>query len=247
MSDILKLNDIDMSFFELKKETEVLKNISFDFKDENITTIIGPSGCGKSTILNIIAGLIKPTKGSITKPSSIGYMFQKDNLFEWLNIFDNVLIGLKIQNKLTTDNIKYAKELLIKYGLEDFIYSYPLELSGGMRQRVSLIRALVIKPELLLLDEPFSALDSQTRIKVSSDIYKIIKELKIQTILVTHDIAEAISLSDEIIILSQRPSTITKVINIKFNDLKPNERRKNHLFSFYFDEVWSEINEKDSY
>lgn len=247
MSDILKLNDIDMSFFELKKETEVLKDISFNFKDTNITAIIGPSGCGKSTILNLIAGLIKPTKGTITKPNSIGYMFQKDNLFEWLNILDNVLIGLKIQKKLTIDNINYAKELLIKYGLEEFINSYPQELSGGMRQRVSLIRALVTKPELLLLDEPFSALDSQTRIKVSSDIYKIIKELKIQTILVTHDIAEAISLSDEIIILSQRPSSIVKVIDIKFNNLNPSGRRKNHLFSYYFDEVWSEINEKDSY
>ena len=227
MSDILKFIDIDMSYYDMKKETEVLKNISFDFKNENITAIIGPSGCGKSTILNLIAGLIKPTNGTIIKPNSIGYMFQKDNLFEWLNILDNVLIGLKIQKKLSLDNIIYAKELLIKYGLKEFINSYPNELSGGMRQRVSLIRALVTKPKLLLLDEPFSALDYQTRINVSSDIYKIIKDLKIQTVLVTHDISEAISLSDQIIILSERPSTIIKSIDIKMNDLTPNERRKN--------------------
>ena len=247
MSDILKFIDIDMSYYDMKKETEVLKNISFDFKNENITAIIGPSGCGKSTILNLIAGLIKPTNGTIIKPNSIGYMFQKDNLFEWLNILDNVLIGLKIQKKLSLDNIIYAKELLIKYGLEEFINSYPNELSGGMRQRVSLIRALVTKPKLLLLDEPFSALDYQTRISVSSDIYKIIKDLKIQTVLVTHDISEAISLSDQIIILSERPSTIIKSIDIKMNDLTPNERRKNYLFSKYFDEIWSEINENNTF
>ena len=247
MSDILKFIDIDMSYYDMKKETEVLKNISFDFKNENITAIIGPSGCGKSTILNLIAGLIKPTNGTIIKPNSIGYMFQKDNLFEWLNILDNVLIGLKIQKKLSLDNIIYAKELLIKYGLEEFINSYPNELSGGMRQRVSLIRALVTKPKLLLLDEPFSALDYQTRISVSSDIYKIIKDLKIQTVLVTHDISEAISLSDQIIILSERPSTIIKSIDIKMNDLTPNERRKNYLFSKYFDEIWSEINENHTF
>ena len=247
MSDILKFIDIDMSYYDLKKETEVLKNISFDFKNENITAIIGPSGCGKSTILNLIAGLIKPTNGTIIKPNSIGYMFQKDNLFEWLNILDNVLIGLKIQKKLSLDNIIYAKELLIKYGLKEFINSYPNELSGGMRQRVSLIRALVTKPKLLLLDEPFSALDYQTRINVSSDIYKIIKDLKIQTVLVTHDISEAISLSDQIIILSERPSTIIKSIDIKMNDLTPNERRKNYLFSKYFDEIWSEINENNTF
>ena len=246
MSDILKFIDIDMSYYDMKKETEVLKNICFDFKDKNITAIIGPSGCGKSTILNLIAGLIKPTKGIIIKPTSIGYMFQKDNLFEWLNILDNVLIGLKIQNKLSIENINYAKDLLIKYGLEDFIKAYPNELSGGMRQRVSLIRALVTKPKLLLLDEPFSALDSQTRINVSADIYNIIKELQIQTILVTHDISEAVALADEIIILSDRPSTIIKVIEVKINDLTPKQRRKSYLFSQYFDEVWSEINEHNT-
>lgn len=246
MSDILKFIDIDMSYYDLKKETEVLKNISFDFKDKNITAIIGPSGCGKSTILNLISGLIKPTKGTLIKPESVGYMFQKDNLFEWLTILNNVLIGLKIQKKLTVENIEYAKNLLIKYGLKDFIDSYPNELSGGMRQRVSLIRALVTKPKLLLLDEPFSALDAQTRIKVSSDIYKIIKELEIETVLVTHDVTEAITLSDEIIILSDRPSTIIKTIEIEFNNLTPEERRKSSMLSKYFNEVWSEINDKTS-
>ena len=173
-------------------------------------------------------------------------MFQKDNLFDWLKIIDNVLIGLKIQKKLTDENIKYAKELLIKYGLEDFMYSYPNELSGGMRQRVSLIRALVIKPKVLLLDEPFSALDSQTRIEVSYDIYKIIKELEITTILVTHDISEAISLSDNIIILSDRPANIINELDIEFKSLMPYERRNNSLFSKYFNELWSEISGQKS-
>ena len=246
MSDILVFNNVEMSYYDIYKETKVLKDLSFTIIDKSITTIIGPSGCGKSTILNLIADLIKPTNGKILKPNSIGYMFQKDNLFDWLKIKDNVLIGLKIQNKLTEENIAYANELLNKYGLEEFINSYPNELSGGMRQRVALIRALVVKPKVLLLDEPFSALDSQTRIEVSSDIYKIIKELKITTVLVTHDISEAIGLSDNIILLSKRPASIIKELPIKFNYLNPIERRNNSLFSTYFNEIWSEISGQKS-
>lgn len=244
MNDILIFDNVSMSFYDMKKETKVLSNLSFKVKEEDITAIIGPSGCGKSTILNLTANLIEANEGNIIKPYNIGYMFQRDNLFEWLNILNNVLIGLKIQNKLSEDSILYAKELLIKYGLEDFMYSYPKELSGGMRQRVALIRALVIKPSVLLLDEPFSALDSQTRIEVSYDIYKIIKELKITTLLVTHDISEAISLSDNILILSDRPATLIKDITLDFKNLLPFDRRNNPLFPQYFHLIWSEINDK---
>jgi NitT/TauT family transport system ATP-binding protein len=193
-----------------------------------------------------VANLIKPTHGKIIKPNSIGYMFQQDNLLPWLNILDNVLIGLKIQKKITDEKIREAKELLTKYGLEEFIYSYPAELSGGMRQRVALIRAILINPKMLLLDEPFSALDSQTRILVSYDIYNILKDLKITTIIVTHDISEAISMADSILLLSNRPAKLKEQIDIPFNNLNPFERRNSYLFKEYFNKIWGEVNDKSS-
>ena len=174
MENTLIFDHVFMSFYDLKKETKVLEDLSFEIEEGNIYTLIGPSGCGKSTILNLVANIIKPTSGKIIKPNSIGYMFQRDNLLEWLTILDNVLVGLKIQRKLNHEAILNAKNLLIKYGLKDFIDSYPSELSGGMRQRVALIRAIILNPKMLLLDEPFSALDSQTRIEVSYDIYNIL-------------------------------------------------------------------------
>ena len=244
MNNILVFEQVYMSFYDLNKETKVLNDLSFKIKEGNINVLIGPSGCGKSTILNLVANLIKPTHGTIIKPNNIGYMFQKDNLLEWLTILDNVLIGLKIQKKITNDNINYAKELLIKYGLKDFIDSYPSKLSGGMRQRVALIRAIILNPKMLLLDEPFSALDSQTRIEVSNDIYKILKDLKITTIMVTHDISEAISLADNILILSDRPATLKEEIKLSFNHLTPYERRNDVLFKDYFHKIWGEISDR---
>ena len=244
MNNILVFEQVYMSFYDLNKETKVLKDLSFKIKEGNINVLIGPSGCGKSTILNLVAGIIKPTSGKIIKPNNIGYMFQKDNLLEWLTILDNVLIGLKIQKKLNYDNIEYAKALLIKYGLKEFINSYPNELSGGMRQRVALIRAIVLHPKMLLLDEPFSALDSQTRIEVSNDIYTILKDLQITTIMVTHDISEAISLADNILILTDRPATLKEEIKILFTHLTPYERRNNDLFKDYFNKIWGDINDR---
>ena len=244
MNDILAFDNVFLSFYDLKRETKVLNDLTFKVKKGKIYTILGPSGCGKSTILNLIAGVINPTSGKIIKPNDIGYMFQKDNLFEWLNILDNVLIGLKIKKQLTLEKIEYAKELLTKYGLKEFIYNYPHELSGGMRQRVALIRAIIIKPELLLLDEPFTALDAQTRLEVSDDIFRIIKELKITTILVTHDVIEAITLSDNILILSKRPAKLIDNIEVKINDLSPFERRNHNSFKDYFNLIWGEVNGK---
>lgn len=243
LDDLIKFDDVSLSFYDKKRELLVLNDISFSLTNEKIHALIGPSGCGKSTILNLIAGIIKPSKGKVLCPKSIGYMFQRDNLLEWLTILDNVLIGLKIKGLKTKENVNYAKSLLEKYGLKDFIKSYPCELSGGMRQRVALIRALVLKPDVLLLDEPFSALDSGTRVKVSSDIYEIIKDFKITTILVTHDISEAISLADEIIVLSHRPAKIKEIITISINDLIPIKRRETLVFKDYFKKVFTLVNE----
>ena len=243
MSDILVFDDIYMSYYDLKKEIKVLNELSFKIKEEGIYALIGPSGCGKSTILNLVAGIIKPTSGLLIKPNNIGYMFQKDNLLEWLTVLDNVTIGLKINKTLTKEKIENAKELLIKYGLKEFIDCYPDELSGGMRQRVALIRAILLNPDLLLLDEPFSALDSQTRLEVSNGIFQILKELKITTIIVTHDISEAISLADKILLLTNRPATLKEEINILFNNKTPHERRNDIKFKDYFNKIWGEIND----
>lgn len=240
--ELLKFDDVSKVYFNKDGVTKVLDSISLSIEEGKIYSILGPSGCGKTSILNLISGLITPTSGKIIKPDSIGYMFQRDNLFDWLNILDNVTLGLKIQKNKNEKTINYAKELLKKYGLEEFMYQYPNSLSGGMRQRVALIRAIVTKPKLLLLDEPFSALDAQTRLAVSEDIYQIIKELQITTVIVTHDLAEAISLSDTIYLLSNRPAKIKGKYEIGINSYLPIERRNLSEFQTYFHEIWSEIN-----
>ena len=243
MKDMVKISDLYQTFYTKDGELEVLKNINFNLIEGEILTLLGPSGSGKSTILNILTNLLKPTSGQVIINGKVGYMFQKDNLLEWLNILDNILIGLRIQKKLTKESKEKALKLLEKYGLIEFIDAYPSELSGGMRQRVALIRALMLNPSLLLLDEAFSALDAQTRIKVSSDVYKIIKDLKMTTIMVTHDITEAISFADNILILTDRPATLKLDIELEFNNLNPNERRSHPLFNKYFDLIWGEIND----
>ncbi|MFI3252381.1 MAG: ATP-binding cassette domain-containing protein [bacterium] len=243
MKGNVKFENINLNFYNKKERTEVLKDLTLDIEHQKITAIIGPSGCGKSTILNILSGLLIPDSGTIICNEKVGYMFQKDNLLDWLNVLDNVVIGLKISKELTKEKIDYAKELLIKYNLEEFIYRYPKELSGGMRQRVALIRSLVTNPTLLLLDEPFSALDAQTKISVSNDIYKIIKNLNITTILVTHDISEAISMADEINVLTNRPACLNKkyIVNLTSEEDNPVEKRKAIEFKEYFDKIWSDL------
>lgn len=241
----LELNNISKTYITEIGELEVLKDINFSVKKGEIIAIVGPSGSGKSTLLNIISGLIKPTSGNIVINGEIGYMFQHDHLFNWRTVWKNILIGLEIKNKVTEEDEKRLKNLLEKYGLIDFINHYPQELSGGMRQRIALIRTLATNPNILLLDEPFSALDYQTRIDVSNDIYKIIKEENVSSILVTHDISEAISLADKIIVLSHRPAYMKKVINIEIdNNLTPLEKRKSNEFAVYFDLIWGLLNEK---
>ena len=192
---ILKLTNISKTYYTKSSETLAIKDFTYDILEDSIVAIVGPSGCGKSTLLNIIGGLDDKTTGEITfttNKEKIGYMFQNDCLFPWLNILDNCLIGLKIKNELTNKKKDYVINLLTNYGLKDFIYSYPSNLSGGMRQRVALIRTLATNPDILLLDEPFSALDFETRQLVSDDVYKIIKKEKKTTILITHNIEEPI-------------------------------------------------------
>ena len=243
MNNILTINNLSKKYYTKNKEILAIDNISLSIKENSITAIVGPSGCGKSTLLNIIGKLDKPTKGKITyKKDKIGYMFQTDCLFPWLTILDNCLIGLKVQHKLTKENIEYVKKLLNDYGLKEFINSYPKDLSGGMKQRVALIRTLATKPDLLLLDEPFSSLDYQTRLSVSDDVYKIIKKEKKTTIIITHDIAEAISMADTVIILTKRPAKIKKIYNIELtNASSPINNRTCKEFNDYYKNIWESI------
>ena len=241
----LELNNISKTYVTEIGELEVLKDINFSVNKGEIIAIVGPSGSGKSTLLNIISGLIKPTTGNIVINGDIGYMFQHDHLFNWRTVWKNILIGLEIKKNYEIEDENRLKDLLKNYGLLDFMNHYPQELSGGMRQRIALIRTLATNPNILLLDEPFSALDYQTRIDVSNDIYKIIKEENVASILVTHDISEAISLADKIIVLSHRPAYMKKIIDVEIEkDLTPLEKRKTKEFPMYFDLIWGLLNEK---
>lgn len=244
MEDRIRLEHIYKSFYTDEGELQVLEDVNLTLKKGEILAILGPSGSGKSTILNILTKLLKPTKGDVMINGKIGYMFQHDQLLEWRHIMDNVLIGLEIQKKLTPENRDKVEQLLKSYGLWEFRNRYPKELSGGMRQRAALIRTLATNPDILLLDEPFSALDYQTRLMVSDDIYQIIRNEHKEAILVTHDIAEAISMSDVISVLSSRPATIKKKIDIKLTGVgerTPLSSRKAVEFREYFDLLWKEL------
>lgn len=245
MSTILDMNHVYKDFYSLDEERQILKDINFSVEEGEILVLLGPSGCGKSTILNIISGLLKPTQGSVdTHGKKIGYMFQKDHLFEWRTIMKNITLGLEIQHKLTNEAQEEIKRLLEIYDLWDFRNNFPRELSGGMKQRVALIRTLALNPDILLLDESFSGLDYQTRLIVTDDIYKIIKNENKTAILVTHDISEAISLADTVAVLSHRPTTIQSVHKITLTlegDKTPLTARLAPEFKDYFDLFWKEL------
>lgn len=247
MQKLLEINNISKTFNTLNGEINAIKSISFDVNNEDFIAIVGSSGCGKSTLLNIISGLLEKTNGTIKfykENPVIGYMLQEDALLPYLNILDNATLGLSLKKIKTKENIEYTKKLLETYGLKDFIYKYPKELSGGMKQRVALIRTLAIKPDILFLDEPFSALDYQSRLSVSDDVYNIIKKEKKTVIMITHDIAEAISLSDKIIVLSKRPSIVKKIYDIEMeNKSTPINNRKCKEFSDYYDKIWRDLDE----
>lgn len=244
MNDVLTVSNLEKTFHTRDGEIRALDKVSFNVKEKEFISIVGPSGCGKSTILSILAGLEEKSSGTIhiKKDYTIGYMLQNDSLFEWRTVLDNCLLGLEIQKKLTKENKDYVVHLLETYGLEEFMYEYPNSLSGGMRQRVALIRTLATNPDILLLDEAMSALDYQSRLAISNDIYKIIKQEGKTAIMVTHDIAEAISMSDRIIVLSKRPATIKQVYNIELtNKSTPIENRKCKEFASYYDRIWRDL------
>ena len=244
MKSILKIDSLRKTYHTKDTETLAVENFSFELTPGEFIAIVGPSGCGKSTILSILADLDKKSGGKIDmdKNIKIGYMLQNDSLFEWRTIYSNCLLGLEINKELNEDNKNYVTTLLKNYGLYDFKDSYPNNLSGGMRQRCALIRTLATKPDILLLDEPFSALDYQTRLSVSDDVYKIIKKENKSAIMVTHDLAEAISMADKVIVLSKRPSVIKSVYDIKLTDKStPINNRKAKEFSYYYDLIWKDI------
>ena len=243
MNKLLEIKNLSKNYNTKMGEVKAIDNISFDVYDKEFLCIIGSSGCGKSTLLNILANLDYLSEGEIIKNNDlkIGYMLQEDCLLPWLNIFDNAMLGLDIMHIKTEENIKYVKNLLEKYGLGDFLEKYPNQLSGGMRQRVALIRTLATKPDILLLDEPFSAIDYMSRLMVSEDVSKIIKNEKKTVVMITHDIAEALSLADRIIVLSKRPAVIKKIYNIDIEGSTPMERRKSPRFAPYYDLLWKEL------
>ena len=256
MQNILEVKKLSKKYQSKENEILAIDNVNFSIKEGEFVSIIGPSGCGKSTLLSAIAGLIPKTGGEIfidgEKITGItekmGYMLQRDCLLEWRTILSNVLFGLEIKRKITKETKEYAENLLKKYGLYEFKDKFPNELSGGMRQRVSLIRTLSTKPKILLLDEAFSALDYQTRIMVTNDIYDILRKENITVLMVTHDISEAISMSDRVIVLTKRPGTIKEIYEIKFDipNRTPLNCRERPEFSRYFNTLWKElgVNEK---
>ena len=242
--NILKIKNLKKIYHTKKGEILAVDNFSFTLKEGEFVAIVGPSGCGKSTILSILCGLDEKSDGTIIMDKNLkfGYMLQGDNLFEWRTIYKNCLLGLEINNDVTEENKKYVKKLLETYGLKEFMNAHPSNLSGGMRQRVSLIRTLATNPDLLILDEPFSALDYQSRLAVSDDVYKIIKKEKKSAIMVTHDISEAISMADKVIVLSKRPSVIKNIYEIKLsNKSTPINNRKAKEFVTYYDLIWKDI------
>ena len=252
MEKVVEIKNVSMNYHTLEGETPALRDLSFDVYKGEIVVIVGPSGCGKSTALSIISGLLKPSTGKVLvngesvegTNKSIGYMFQKDHLFEWRSILNNVLIGLEIQGKLNEHSKARTEKLLDLYGLSDFKSHLPSQLSGGMRQRVALIRTLAIEPNLLLLDEPFSALDYQTRLAVADDIGSILKKEEKTAIMVTHDIAEAISMADRVIVLSNRPATVKSIhpINLTLNNKRtPLSSREAPEFRHFFNTIWKEL------
>ncbi|MCM1025142.1 MAG: ABC transporter ATP-binding protein [Roseburia sp.] len=251
MSNILELKNIGYSYHSLHGETPALKDISFGVREGEFIAIVGPSGCGKSTLLSIIAGLLQPEQGTIAvnnpdgslRYPKMGYMLQRDHLFEWRSVYQNVTLGLELQHMLDLEHLQRVDRLLVEYGLDKFRDKRPSELSGGMKQRAALIRTLALEPQLLLLDEPFSALDYQTRLMVSDDICRLIRAAGKTMIIITHDLSEAISLADRIVVLSGRPAVVKKVLPVKLTltEDSPLAARNAPEFQTLFNRLWEDL------
>ena len=251
MNNILKAYNLNICYQAVNGEVEAVHDISFNMQEGEFISIVGPSGCGKSTLLSAVAGITPLSSGSIELAGKkvvgvcpdIAYMLQKDNLLDWRSIRKNVVIGLETRKMLNESTLSYADNLLKAYGLWEFRDKYPSQLSGGMRQRAALIRTLAVKPKLLLLDEAFSALDYQTRLTVTDDVYKILKREKQTALIVTHDIPECISMSDRVIVLSKRPAVIKKIFNTEFDveNRSPLLCRDHQKFGEYFNQIWKEL------
>lgn len=242
---IVRINELSLTYQSEEGEIEALRDISFDVRQGEIVSVIGPSGCGKSTLLSILAGLLKPSGGEavIEGGGTVGYMLQRDSLFPWRTIWQNVLLGAEILGDKDKNAAEIAEKLLKTYGLWEFKDSRPSRLSGGMRQRAALIRTLAVNPRLLLLDEAFSALDYQTRLAVSDDIASIIRREEKTALMVTHDISEAISMSDRVVVLSRRPAVVKNVYDISFKAGRgtPMQCREREEFKDYFNMIWRDI------
>jgi len=252
---MVKLIDLGMKYVNRLGETIALTGVNFEVEPEEFVSILGPSGCGKSTILSLIAGMLFPSSGKVIieveevtgTSTKVGYMLQHDHLMEWRSIKSNAWLGLEVRGLADQRHKKEAEELLIRYGLGEFLNRYPSELSGGMRQRTALVRTLALQPQILLLDEPFSALDYQTRLSLEEEVAQILKEAKKTVILVTHDIAEAIAMSDRILVMSPRPGRIKAEYRIELSGKNgsPFAARQAPEFRKYFKEIWSDLEVKN--
>ena len=253
MKPLLDVQNVSYTYHTPSGETKALERLSFQVQFNEFVGIVGPSGCGKSTILSLIFGLIAPESGTIQihenlkteHMSPIGYMLQKDHLLEWRTIYENALLGLEINHSLDDRHLASVDQMFIDYGLEQFKNARPSQLSGGMRQRAALIRTLALDPGLLLLDEPFSALDYQTRLNVSEDIYTILRKKQKSALLVTHDISEAISFCDRIIVLTHRPGTVREILPVQLTLINktPLKARSAKEFQDYFNHLWGDLND----
>ena len=238
---MISLNKVSKSYSSKKlKIFNVLEDISFDLKKNEIISVVGKTGCGKTTLLNIISGLLKPTSGDVIIDGSLGYVPQNDLLFPWRSILENILLPVEIRKEINKTAVSKAKSLLKQFDLEKFANSYPAEISGGMKQKASLIRTLIHNPDTILFDEPFSAIDFDSRLKIVEDLRKHILLSGKSAIFVTHNIEEAISIGDKIIVLGGKPTRIAfqSKINIPNSDRSPAKIRKNAAFDNLFEKIW---------